>query len=121
LRKTDTLSGHAWVQYLPELDLDTGFLNLYRSDMVLLPGVERGGGDVQKHLICRGLQEFRFTYVEQDGNENEDWEVEEVLSQSEGGASGESPFPSLVQVELKFSESVESDNSTVFKTVFALP
>jgi general secretion pathway protein J len=121
LRKTDTLSGHALIEYLPELDLDTGFLNLYRSDMVLLPGVERGGGDVQKHLICRGLQEFRFTYVEQDGNENEDWEVEEVLSQSEGGASGESPFPSLVQVELKFSESVESDNSTVFKTVFALP
>jgi general secretion pathway protein J len=121
LRKTDTLSGHALIEYLPELDLDTGFLNLYRSDMVLLPGVERGGGDVQKHLICRGLQEFRFTYVEQDGNENEDWEVEEVLSQSEGGASGESPFPSLVQVELKFSESVESDNSTVFKTVFGLP
>jgi general secretion pathway protein J len=121
LRKTDTLSGHALIEYLPELDLDTGFLNLYRSDMVLLPGVERGGGDVQKHLICRGLQEFRFTYVEQDGNENEEWEVEEVLSQSEGGASGESPFPSLVQVELKFSESVESDNSTVFKTVFALP
>jgi general secretion pathway protein J len=121
LRKTDTLSGHALVQYLPELDLDTGLLNLYRSDVVLLPGVGRGGGDVQKHLICRGLQEFRFTYIEQDGNETEEWQVEEVLPPSEGADPEESPFPSLVRVELKFSESVESDSSTVFETAFALP
>ena len=120
LSKTDTLSGHALVQYLPELDLDTGLLNLYRSDVVLLPGVETDPDDVQKHLICRGLQEFRFTYLDQDGNETEEWEVEDVVVP--GGAAAEEPmFPSLVSVELKFAKSVESDNSTVFKTAFALP
>ncbi|NOR25559.1 MAG: prepilin-type N-terminal cleavage/methylation domain-containing protein [Desulforhopalus sp.] len=121
LSKTDTLSGHALVQYLPELDLDTGLLNLYRSDVVLLPGVETDGDDVPKHLICRGLQEFRFTYVDQDGNETEEWQVEEVVSPGDGAETEETPFPSLVYVEFKFAESVESENSTVFKTAFALP
>lgn len=121
LRKTDTLSGHALVQYLPELDLDTGLLNLYRSDVVLLPGVEKDDDDVSKHLICRGLQEFRFTYVDQDGNEAEEWQVEEVVSPGGDAETEETPFPSLVYVEFKFAESVESENSTVFKTAFALP
>ena len=121
LRKTDTLSGHALIQYLPELDLDTGLLNLYRSDVVLLPGAGRGGGDIQKHLICRGLQEFRLTYIEQDGNETEEWQVEEVLPAGEDADSEESLFPALVHVELKFSESVESEGTVVFKTAFALP
>lgn len=121
LRKTETLAGHARVEYLPELDLDTGLLNLYRSDVVLLPGVETDSGGGQRHLICRGLLEFRFTYLDQDGNETEEWRVEEVASPGGGAAEGESPFPSLVSVELKFAESVESDSNTVFKTAFALP
>lgn len=120
LRKTDTHSGYALVQYLPELDLDTGLLNLYRSDVALLPGVETDLDDVQKHLICRGLQEFRFTYLDQDGNETEDWEVEDVGVPS-GAATEETLFPTLVSVELKFAESVGSDKNTVFKTAFALP
>lgn len=121
LTKADTLSGYALVEYLVEPDEETGLLNLYRLDIVLLPGIETGGEDIQKHLICQGLQEFRFTYFDRDGNETEEWQVEEVVAPSEGAALGESPFPSLVGVELKFAESVESDSSTFFKTAVALP
>lgn len=121
LRKTDTLSGHAYVQYLPELDLDTGFLNLYRVDSVLLPGAKRDGDDAEKHLICSGLLEFRFTYLDQEGNESEEWQVEEEVSPNGDADPVEFQIPSLVSVELKFAESVESDSSTVFKTAFALP
>lgn len=121
LRKTDSFSGHFLIQYVSELDKETGLLNLYRSDTVLLPGVETDSKNIQKHLICRGLQEVRFTYLDQDGNETEEWEIDEVVSLSEGIAPEKSPFPSLVYVELKFAESVESNSSTVFKTAVALP
>lgn len=121
LSKTDTLTGQAFIQYQAELDEETGLLDLYRSDMALLPGVDTDSGKVQKHLLCRGLQEVRFTYLDRDGSESEDWPLKEVGLPSGGSAPGASPFPSLVYVELKFAESVESDSSSVFKTAVALP
>ena len=93
-----------------------------------MPGAERGDDDIEKHLICSGLQEVRFTYLDQDGNESEewqaedeDWQAEEEVSPSGDDGPGEFLLPSLVSVELKFAESVESDSSTVFRTAFALP
>jgi general secretion pathway protein J len=124
LRKTDTRSGPVLIRYQVELDEETGLLNLYRSDIVLLPGTEidddDDDDDARKHLICRGLQEIQFTYFDQDGNETEEWQVEELVSSGEGAATEKSPFPSLVYVELRFAESVESDVSTVFKTAVVL-
>jgi general secretion pathway protein J len=120
LSKTDTLSGPALISYQVEADEETGLLNLYRSDIVLLPGTETDSDDARKHLICRGLQEFQFTYLDQDGNATDDWQVEENVSAGEGAATEKSSFPSLVYVELKFAESVESDISTVFRTAVDL-
>lgn len=120
LSKTDTLSGPALISYQVEADEETGLLNLYRSDIVLLPGTETDSDDARKHLICRGLQEFQFTYLDQDGNETDDWQVEEIVSGGEGAATEKSSFPSLVYIELKFAESVESDISTVFRTAVDL-
>jgi general secretion pathway protein J len=120
LSKTDTLSGPALISYQVEADEETGLLNLYRSDIVLLPGTETDSDDARKHLICRGLQEFKFTYLDQDGNETDDWQVEEIVSGGEGADTEKSSFPSLVYIELKFAESVESDISTVFRTAVDL-
>ncbi len=121
LRKTDSFFGRFMIQYLPELNMETGFLDLYRLETVLLPGVEIEGEKALKHLICRGLQEFRITYLDRDGNETEEWLVEEGDSKGGRAALEKSPFPALVYVELKFSESMESESSTVFKTAVALP
>ena len=116
------LSGHALIQYQAELNEETGLLDLYRSDVVLLPGVDTDDLEEQKYLICRGLQEFRFTYLIRMVMKLKIGKSKEVVvPTSEGDAFGEWPFPSLVSVELKFAESVESDNSTVFKTAVALP
>jgi general secretion pathway protein J len=120
LSKTDTVSGPALISYQVEADEETGLLNLYRSDIVLLPGTETDSDDARKHLICRGLQEFQFTYLDQDGNETDDWQVEEIVSGGEGADTEKSSFPSLVYIELKFAESVESDISTVFRTAVDL-
>lgn len=125
LRKTDMYSGHALIQYQSELDQETGLLNLYRSDTVLLPGNETVVGtdneNGQRHLICQGLAEFRFTYLDRDGNESEEWQMDAVVPPGQGSPPEESPFPSLVFIELKFAKSVDSDSITVFKTAVALP
>jgi general secretion pathway protein J len=122
LRKTDIYSGPSLIRYQVEPDNETGLLDLYRLDKVLLPGIEPDDeDDVRKHLICRGLKEFRFTYLDQDGNESEEWDTKEEQSPGQDGAEGTSSLPSLVYVELVFADSAESDNSTVFKTAVALP
>ncbi len=121
LRKNDTYSGDSLVQYLSELDMDTGLLNLYRSDTAFVPGA---GEDIEaghKHLICQGLLEFRFTYLGPDGNESGEWQLDEAVSPGKSNQPEESPFPLLVSIELKFAKSADSDNITVFKTAVALP
>ena len=121
LRKTDINSGPSLIRYQAEPDDETGLLDLYRLDKLLLPGIEPDEEDVRKHLICRGLKEFRFTYRNQDGNESEEWDIEEENSPGQDGAETVSLLPSLVYVELVFADSAESYDSTVFKTAVALP
>ena len=125
LRKTDTFAGHTLIQYESELDMDTGLLNLYRTEMVLLPGGnlddQADGKNGQRHLICQGLLEFQFTYVDQDGNESEEWLVDEVVPPVTDTPPEEAQFPVLVSIELRFAKSVESGSSTLYKTAVALP
>jgi general secretion pathway protein J len=121
LRKTDIFAGHVFIQYQTELDEENGLLNLYRSETILLPGIERDEEVTQKHLICRGLQEFELTYFDRDGNEAEEWQVDEVVPASESEEPVQTQFPALVSIKLKFADSMESDASSVFKTAVALP
>ncbi len=121
LKKSDTRSGHTLIHYSVEVDEDSNLLNLYRSDTLLLPGIDSLGDEPQKHLLCRGLQELRFTYVNEEGSENDEWSSNEGDVENENGEQ-EVPFlPNLMYVELRFAESNESENTTVFKTGIALP
>lgn len=124
LRKADIHAGPVLIGYEVEPDAVTGLLNLYRRQNVLLPGVEPDDEEAARHLVCRGLQAFRFTYLDRDGNETDEWQVDEVEktdAAGEGAAPEESPFPALVVVEIRFAESMESMRSTFFKTAVALP
>ncbi len=120
LRKADIHAGPVLIRYEVEPDAETGLLNLYRLQSVLLPGVAPDEEEAARHLVCRGLQEFRFTYLDRDGNETEEWQVEEREVPGEGTAEEESPLPALVSVELRFAEEMDSDDSTLFKTAVAL-
>jgi general secretion pathway protein J len=120
LRKADTNAGPVLIRYEVEPDTATGFLDLYRLQSVLLPGVEPNEEEAERHLVCRGLREFRFTYLDRDGNETAEWQVEEREVAGEGTAEEESPLPTMVSVELSFAEAMDSDENTLFKTAVAL-
>ncbi|TKB28299.1 prepilin-type N-terminal cleavage/methylation domain-containing protein [Desulfopila sp. IMCC35006] len=125
LRKADAFTGNILIQYQSELDMDTGLLNLYRTEIILLPGVKledlADAKDGQKHLICQGLLEMRFTYLDRDGRESEEWQVDEVVPTNPPTPPEEQEFPAVVAIELRFAKSAKSENSTVFKTAVALP
>ncbi len=83
------------IGYTVEEDSDSGLLNLYRSDVPVLPGVnpdeERG------FLLCEGLREVAFVYVDSDGNEQDNWSSEEK------GSGGNPVLPVLVRLRLGFA------------------
>lgn len=125
LRKTDAFSGHTLIQYQSELDMETGLLNLYRTEVTLLPGVkledQADAQEGQKHLICQGLLEMRFTYLDRDGRESEEWQVDEVVPTNQSSPPEEQEFPAVVAIELRFAKSAKSEKSIDFKTAVALP
>ncbi len=125
LRENDTFAGHTLIQYESELDMNTGLLNVYRTEMALLPGMKiddfAAGKTGQKLLICQGLREFRFTYRDRNGNETEEWLVDETAPPDPDGSPEGAQFPVLVAIEFSFAKSVDSAGSTHFKTAVALP
>ncbi len=125
LRKTDTFAGHTLIQYESELDMTTGLLNIYRTEMAHMPGMKiddfAADKSGQKYLICQGLREFRFTYLDRDGNETEEWLVDETAPSDPDQPPEEAQFPVLVSIKFSFAKSADSDSRTNFKTAVALP
>lgn len=119
LHQTDSSGGPALVEYHIEKDDNTGLLNLYRSEQLLLPGVEINEEEAKKYLICRDLQELRLRYFDQDGNESDEWQSDNGISPGEEAETDPS-LPSLVAIELTFAEAGDSDTGTLFKTAVAL-
>ena len=121
LRKGDVLSGNTLIQYSLEVDEGSGLLNLYRSDTPVKPGAVTADKDVEENLVCTGIHELRFLYIDEEGNENDEWlsgeeEIEDTGTEGKGAT-----FPVLVYIELTFAESLESDVLDTFKTAVAIP
>ena len=125
LRKGDTFAGQTLIQYESELDMNTGLLNVYRTEMALVPGIEiddfAAGKNGQKYLICQGLRAFRFTYLDRDGADSEEWLVDQAPQPDPNRAPEEGQLPVLIAIELSFAKSVDSKDYTNFKTAIALP
>lgn len=121
LRKADPPAGRAMIRYAALPDDDSGLLKLYRADTIPLPGVEFREEEARRHLLCAGLKEVRFTYHDLRGNSSADWRSDENGAGGNNGGEQLPEFPALIEIELRFAESSDSERSTVFKTAVALP
>jgi prepilin-type N-terminal cleavage/methylation domain-containing protein len=117
-RKGENGSGSALIEYFVEEDEKTGLLNLYRSDRVILPGVEAGKDKRSKYLLCDRLKGVRFLYYDEEGLLHGEWNSEE--EQVGGEEEIRKRFPAMVLVVLRFGKSPDIDEATVFKTAVAL-
>lgn len=118
LSKTENRTGYAVISFSTERNEETGLLDLYRSDRVLLPGMEKEAGDSQGEILGEGLQEVSFSYLDEEGKESDEWQSE---SKNPGEKQEEPLFPALVYVKLTFAQPTVGKDGTVFKTAVTLP
>jgi len=116
LTKKDDLGGYSLVQYSAEVDEDSGLLKLFRSGRPLLPGARGEDIENRKYLLCDGLKEVKFSYVNDEGVESDEW-----LSQEDGSVTENQSFPVLVVITLQFAELLESEQISLYTTSVALP
>lgn len=118
--RSELMAGVTVLKYTTEEE-ESGLLTLYRSDVPVLPGVTSGDDDEKGVLLGKGLQAFQLTYVSADGNESEEWDSEPEGSGSGGSGEKKINLPAIVRVEIRFADSPESEDSTVFRTAVAMP
>lgn len=113
--------GWTMIEYLVEEDEKNGMLQLLRAETTLLPGLAAVDVEQEKHIICQGLQEVRFSYLDENGTLADEWLSEGEVPSQESGQPVEPVLPRLVYIELKFADSMDSEDGTIFKTAVALP
>ncbi len=108
------------ITYTVEEVEDSGELRLYRNDEPILPGIPGvEAGEEKGFLLCEGLRELTFTYVDGEGAESNSWDSS--LSESDE----EVDYPRLVRIKIGFSDSETdeegSEESVYYSTAIALP
>ncbi len=129
LNRKDTQAGRALIGYSAEPDDTSGLLTLYRLDRVLLPGMEREESETPGEILAKGLKEVRFSYVDADGREVDEWDSDEGDRNREENQQPKEPvLPVLVYVDLVFARSAgdvdeaeQSEGGVSFKTAVAMP
>lgn len=106
-------AGYGNIFYTVEEDGSGEGLLLYRQDTAYLPGdqVEEGRG----FLLCDGLREVAFSYLDGSGGEFESWDSG---LREEGG---EDLYPVAVRITLGFAQQNEEDGILRFSTLVAIP
>ena len=109
LSRDERRAGPCIVSYESELDEESGWLNLYRSESTVLPGGEEtGSGKVRKNIIGKDLREIRIKYLAKDGNESDEWSTTAADDMPDGG-DNLPEFPLLITLELFYGDSPDED------------
>ncbi|HKJ64427.1 MAG TPA: type II secretion system protein GspJ, partial [Desulfopila sp.] len=116
LNKKEPVRGLTRIFYRVEEQDDTGLFRLYRADVPVLPGAVPADEE-DGFLLCDGLRQVAFTYIDEDGNEYESWSTEEKKQQGEGGLL----LPVLVRMNIGFGDDEEEDGLIHYSSAVALP
>ena len=115
LTRESDYAGYSTIQYSIESDEELGLLQLYRSGTRVVPGRRAENIEPEKYLLCDGLQEIRFSYSAAEGTESDEWLYDPTES-----ADKDKGFPVMVTILLRFANSPESENVSVFTTSVAI-
>jgi prepilin-type N-terminal cleavage/methylation domain-containing protein len=106
-------AGYATISYSVEESADQKGLNLFRRDVAYLPGQQNE--EEQGFLLCDDLREVAFTYIDENGAEQENWDSE---LQKEGEAS---EIPRAVKVKISFPDEKKEGGTFSISTLVAIP
>ena len=111
--KDSAPAGYATISYRVEETADREGLRLFRSDVAYLPG-ERN--DEEKgFLLCEDLREVAFTYINENGAEQENWDSEQQKERED------QEIPRAVRVKISFPDEKEEGEIVSISTLVAIP
>lgn len=105
--------GHIMIHYQVQEDTESGSLLLYRKELPAHSTDE--GKDFPGLLLCDNLQEVAFDYLNADGQDVEQWEIQEDQTQDT------TSLPRLITITLRFKDGKNDEAGTMFKTSLTLP
>lgn len=109
----EPLRGYATISYSIEEDPESGLLLLYRADVPVLPGAEVD--ETKGFLLCDGLREVIFTYIDREGNESDSWSSQGRSREGDGVV-----LPAMVRVKIGFTGSEEEESVINYSIAVAL-
>lgn len=107
-------AGYATISYSAEESADQQGLRLFRRDVAYLPGQEIEE-DQLGFLLCDDLREVVFTYIDENGTEQENWDSE-LKKESE-----DSELPVAVKVKISFPNEKNEDELVSISTLVVIP
>jgi prepilin-type N-terminal cleavage/methylation domain-containing protein len=110
--KNENPKGSALIAYTTASEDEGDLIQLYRSDVPLLPGVE--AEEERGFLLCDGLREVAFTYIDKDGNESENWAYDG------GTGGGTSELPAIVKIRIGFADEETEDGTLYYSSAAAI-
>uniref|UniRef100_UPI004057297E hypothetical protein n=1 Tax=Candidatus Electrothrix sp. TaxID=2170559 RepID=UPI004057297E len=104
--KDDMPAGYTLITYSVEESAQSDFLQLYRKDAPLVPGA-KVDEDTKGFLLCKGLREVAFSYIDADGVEHDSWDTEDKEMDQDA------VMPLRVRLKIGFAQE-EGENETIY-------
>jgi prepilin-type N-terminal cleavage/methylation domain-containing protein len=106
-------AGYATISYSVEEAAGQEGLRLFRRDEAYLPGQEND--EEPGFLLCDDLREVAFTYIDENGAEQENWDSE-LKKESDA-----SEIPRAVKVKISFPDEKNEGELYSISTLVAIP
>jgi general secretion pathway protein J len=118
--RKDTYAGITTISYSAEEDEEKGLLSLYRLDSPLRTTENDSVEEEEKgELLGENLKEFKLTYINEEGDEQDSWQGDDGEEQ-EGQEKSEPKLPVMIKIELRFGDPVDEESSRLFRTAVAI-
>lgn len=119
--RDDPYAGVTAVTYSTEEDDESGLLSLYRLDSPLTPTEEEQQADEaeQGELLGENLREFKLTYINTNGDEQESW-LGDDSEETDGQEETKPQLPAMIRVEIRFGNPMDEEDSRLFRTAVAI-
>ncbi len=111
LQPDSTSAGAVLISYKIEKDPNSETLLLYRNELSAIDTNENDGEEASGLLLCDDLLEVAFDYQNKDGETFENW----------GDDEDEEDAPNLVTITLRFNDTDNEGEGTLFQTGIRLP
>ncbi|MBW2636382.1 MAG: prepilin-type N-terminal cleavage/methylation domain-containing protein [Deltaproteobacteria bacterium] len=110
-------SGTAVVSYYVEEDEDKEGYLLKRSDILYRGGKEEEEEDLKGagFVLCDSLKSVKYVFYDSEGEEYEDWDTSSPIKPGSEGA------PTLISVDLEFTNPKDAENPFHFTTRVFVP